>query len=616
MNNKVNRWLPITPKDLDSYGWEGIDVVLFTGDAYVDHPAFGAAVIGRILEAEGLRIAIVPQPNWQDDLRDFKKFGKPEMFFAVTAGNMDSMVNHYTANLRLRSNDAYTPAGKAGFRPDYPTIVYTQILKKLYPDVPVILGGIEASLRRVTHYDYWQDKLKPSILCDSGADLLVYGMGEKPIAEIVRLLKKGVPLSGLRNIPQTAFLIDETEKVPQVKKWETLTLHSHATCLEHKRKYAENFKHIETESNVVNAKRLLQTVESETGNKTLIINPPYNSYTETEVDAVYELPYTRLPHPKYEKKGAIPAFEMIQFSVNIHRGCFGGCSFCTISAHQGKFIVSRSEKSVLNEVQKVTQMPNFKGHITDLGGPSANMYKMQGYDLSICQRCRRPSCIFPAVCKNLNINHKALTELYAKVRSTEGVKKVSIGSGIRYDLILDNQSGDIQRENMKYAEDLIRYHVSGRLKIAPEHTEDKVLKSMRKPSFELFYKFKKLFDAVNRKFDMNQQLIPYFISSHPECETIDMAELAVKTKQSDFKLEQIQDFTPTPMTLSEVMFYSGYNPFTNKEIQSPRTQAQKLLQRLFFFWYKGEYRSEIIAELKKLKRPDLIDKLIPNRAKM
>lgn len=603
-------WLPVTAKDLKYRLWDTVDVVLFTGDAYIDHPAFGAAVIGRVLEAEGLKVAIVPQPNWQDDLRDFRKFGRPNLFFAVTAGNMDSMVNHYTANKRLRSNDAYSPGGKAGFRPDYPTIVYSRILKKLYADVPVIIGGIEASLRRVTHFDYWQDKLKPSILHESHADLLVYGMGEKPVVEIARLMKRGVPFNNMHNIAQTAIIVDDNQNIPQVKKWKNLSLHSHNTCLNNKRKLAENFRIIETESNAVNAHRLLQKIESEKGDKTLIINPPYNQTSEKEIDTVYDLPYTRLPHPKYAKKGAIPAFEMIKHSVNIHRGCFGGCSFCTISAHQGKFIVSRSKKSILSEVEKIKNMPGFIGHITDLGGPSANMYKMQGKEKHICDSCSRASCIYPVICKNLNTSHNELNELYTLIRKTDGISKVSIGSGIRYDLFFDNSDEITDSNKLKYVEGLIRHHVSGRLKVAPEHTENTVLDTMRKPQFGLFFKFKKVFDKINQQFGLKQQLIPYFISSHPNCQTADMAELAAKTKSLNFKLEQIQDFTPTPMTLSAVMYYSGYNPFTGKTVKTAQTKQEKLLQRLFFFWYKKESRKAIISELRKINRKDLIDKLL------
>ncbi len=599
----LDNWLPTTLKEVKRRGWEELDIIIFSGDAYVDHPAFGAAVIGRVLENEGFRVAIVPQPNWQDDLRDFKKLGTPRLFFGVTAGNMDSMVNHYTAARRLRANDAYTPDGKAGFRPDYATTVYSKILKDFFPETPLIIGGIEASLRRLTHYDYWKDELKPSILHDTGADLLAYGHGEKTIVEIAKLLDRGVRVETLLNIPQTAVIVEKGKKTAG-KKSETYPLFSHSECLKDKKKFADNFKHIETESNKIHAKTLTQDIFD----KTIIINPPRKTSTEKESDKVYDLPYTRMPHPKYRKRGAIPAYEMIKFSVNTHRGCFGGCSFCTISAHQGKFITSRSEKSILKEVKQVTQMPDFKGYLSDIGGPSANMYKMKGTDLSLCEPCKRPSCIHPKICANLNTDHSALTQIYKKVNDMEGVKKAFIGSGVRYDMLI-NREGEITGNHKEYAEELIKNHVSGRLKIAPEHTSDKVLKVMRKPSFSLFYKFKSLFDKINSETGMKQQLIPYFISSHPGSTDTAMAELAAETKALEFKLEQVQDFTPTPMTVATVIFYSGFHPYTLLPMYTPRSKEEKLNQRMFFFWHKREYHGRIKSQLKKMQRNDLVEKL-------
>jgi uncharacterized radical SAM protein YgiQ len=602
---KITDWLPTSSKELNAFGWDETDVIIFSGDAYVDHPAFGAAVIGRVLQNIGLRVAVIPQPNWRDDFRDFKKLGKPRLFFGVTAGNMDSMVNHYTANKRLRSDDAYTAGGKAGFRPDYAATVYSRILKKIYPDTPVVLGGIEASLRRLTHFDYWSGKLKPSILVDSGADLLVYGSGEKSIIEIARLADKGVPVKSMKNIPQTAFLTEyNTNTKKSIPKHPTIFLHSYEDCLNDKKKFAENFKEIEIQSNQIHAKIL----EQKTGNVFVNVNPPYSKTSEKEIDSFYDLPYTRLPHPRYTNKGAIPAFEMIKYSVNIHRGCFGGCSFCTISAHQGKFVISRSKQSILNEIDKVVQMPGFAGTISDIGGPSANMYKMQGYDLSICEKCKRPSCIFPNICKNLNTEHNALSEIYKLARNHPKVKHAFIGSGIRYDLLF-NESGQISGDKAYYAKELIKYHVSGRLKVAPEHTEENVLKIMRKPSFELFYKFKKFFDKTNEEAGLNQQIIPYFISSHPGSTLTEMAELAVKTKTLNFKLEQVQDLTPTPMTVAAVIYYSGYHPYTLEKVFTAQTNEQKLSQRMFFFWYKKEYRQKIKDKLTQMKRPDLLKKL-------
>ena len=599
---QLTDFLPTTKKELEIRGWSEVDVVLFSGDAYIDHPAFGAAVIGRILEAQGLQVAIVPQPNWRDDLRDFKKMGKPRMFCAISAGNMDSMVNHYTANKRLRSDDAYTPDGKSGMRPDYATITYANIIKKLYPEVPLLIGGIEASLRRFTHYDYWSDKLMPSILVDTKADLLIYGMGEKPVVELVRQIKEGKSFAEMTDIPQTSFA---SKEIPQHPKWKDITLVSHDVCLTDKKLYASNFKHIEQESNKYDAARLLQKA----GNRWIVVNPPYEPLNAAELDASYDLPYTRVPHPKYKGK-TIPAYEMIKFSVNLHRGCFGGCSFCTISAHQGKHIVSRSKESILKEVENITAMPDFKGYLSDLGGPSANMYGMKGIKKHICRQCRKPSCIFPKVCFNLNTDHNPLLDIYRSVDKVPGIKKSFIGSGVRYDMLLSNtKNNEFNKSHIEYIRELITNHVSGRLKIAPEHTSDAVLNLMRKPSFAYFGQFKQQFERINREAGLNQQLIPYFISSHPGCHNEDMADLAIQTKKLDFKLEQVQDFTPTPMTLATEIYYSGFHPYTLEPTFTAKTKDEKLEQRKFFFWYKGEFKNQIIKDLNRLKRPDLLKKL-------
>ena len=594
---RLTDWLPTTKKEVELRGWEELDVIIFSGDAYVDHPSFGAAVIGRILEAEGLRVAIVPQPNWRDDLRDFKKLGRPRLFFGVSAGCMDSMVNKYTANKRLRSDDAYTPDARPDMRPEYPSIVYTQILKRLYPDVPVFLGGIEASMRRLTHYDYWQDRVRPSILCDSGADLLIYGMGEKPIVELVRRMQQGLPLD---DVPQTAYLTRQFTPAEG-----DITLYSHEECLGDKKKEAANFRHIEEESNKYVASRILQTV----GRQTVIVNPPYPPLTTEELDHSFDLPYTRLPHPKYKGK-RIPAYDMIKHSINIHRGCFGGCAFCTISAHQGKFIVSRSKESILREVKAVMELPDFKGYLSDLGGPSANMYRMQGANLELCKKCKRPSCIHPRICPNLNTDHRPLLDIYHAVDALPGIKKSFIGSGVRYDLLLhESKDPKVNQSTREYTRELITRHVSGRLKVAPEHTSDRVLNVMRKPPFAQFETFKQIFDRINREEGLRQQLIPYFISSHPGCHEEDMAELAVITKRLDFHLEQVQDFTPTPMTVSTEAWYTGFHPYTLEPVFSAKTQREKLAQRQFFFWYKPEERRNIVNELRRLGRTDLIDKL-------
>ena len=581
MEYRLTDFLPTTKKELDLRGWTEVDVILFSGDAYVDHPSFGAAVIGRVLEAAGYQVAIVPQPDWHGDYRDFKKLGRPRLFFGISPGCMDSMVNKYTANRRLRSEDAYSPDGRHDMRPEYPTIVYSRILRELFPDVPIVLGGIEASLRRLTHYDYWQDALRRCILCDAPADLISYGMGEKTILEIAQRLSEGEPIEALHDLPQVVYLADKQD-IPGGISEHDIVLHSHEECLRDKRKQAENFRHIEEQSNMMHAQRLIQGVDG----RYAIVNPPYPPMTTDELDASFDLPYTRQPHPKYKGK-RIPAYEMIKHSVNIHRGCFGGCAFCTISAHQGKFIACRSKESILKEVRQVVQMPDFKGYLSDLGGPSANMYGMRGRNIKACEKCKRPSCIHPQVCPNLDTNHSALLDIYHAVDAIPGVKKSFIGSGVRYDLILHHSKDEASNQAAReYAHELITRHVSGRLKVAPEHTSDRVLQLMRKPSFQQFYDFKRIFDRINQDEHLNQQIIPYFISSHPGCTEQDMAQLAEITKQLNFHLEQVQDFTPTPMTVSTETWYTGYDPYTLEKVFSAHSQKEKLAQRQYFFWYK------------------------------
>ena len=618
----LSDWLPTTAKEVALRGWEQLDIIMFSADAYVDHPSFGSAVIGRLLEAQGYKIAIVPQPDWHGDFRDFKKLGKPRLYFCISPGVMDSMVNKYTANKRLRSADAYSPDGRHDKRPEYPTIVYTQILKKLYPDVPVVLGGIEASLRRLAHFDYWQGTLRKSILCDSGADMIAYGMGELPMTDISAVLRDYANQTGQNinvadfkelfqrhPVRQTVMLYDKQE-IPGGIKDDDIVLHSYSEVLASPKKQAENFRHIEEESNKLHAQRLLQEVDG----KYVVVNVPYPPMTTEQVDYSFDLPYTRLPHPKYKGK-VIPAYEMIKFSVNIHCGCFGGCAFCTISAHQGKFIMSRSKESILKEVKELIQMPDFKGYLSDLGGPSANMYGMSGKNKDLCAKCKRPSCIHPRVCPNLNTSHERLLDIYRAVDNLPGIKKSFIGSGVRYDLLL-HQTSDARTNkiNREYIEELILKHVSGRLKVAPEHTNNRVLDIMRKPGFEQFYAFKKIFDDCNEKNGLHQQIIPYFISSHPGCTEEDMAELAAITKRLNFKLEQVQDFTPTPMTVSTEMWYTGYHPYTLEKVYCARSMQEKLRQRLFFFWYKPEEKSTIIQELMRMGRRDLLNKLYDKSA--
>ncbi len=610
MDYRLTDFLPTTKKELELRRWDSVDVILFSGDAYVDHPSFGVAVIGRTLEAAGYRVAVVPQPDWHGDLRDFKKLGRPRLFFGISPGCMDSMVNKYTANRRLRSEDAYSPDGRHDLRPEYPTIVYSNILRQLFPDVPIVLGGIEASLRRLTHYDYWQDSLRKCILCDSHADIISYGMGEKTILEIARRLSSGENIHALRDLPQTVILVRK-EDIPGGITDADIVLHSHEECLRSKRMQAENFRHIEEESNKIHAQRMLQSVDG----RYAVVNPPYPPMTTAELDASFDLPYTRVPHPKYKNK-RIPAYEMIKHSVNIHRGCFGGCAFCTISAHQGKFIACRSKESILREVKAVVSMPDFKGYLSDLGGPSANMYGMSGRNKSACEKCKRPSCIHPQICPNLNTSHKPLLDIYHAVDSVPGIKKSFIGSGVRYDLLLyRSRDEECNHWAGQYARELICRHVSGRLKVAPEHTSDAVLRLMRKPSFNQFVQFKEIFDRINREEHLNQQIIPYFISSHPGCHEVDMAELAVQTKRLDFQLEQVQDFTPTPMTISTETWYTGYDPYTLEPVFSAKTQKEKLAQRQYFFWYKPEERRNIEQSLRRIGRSDLITQLCPSSSR-
>ncbi len=581
MANSVINFLPTTRKEVESLDWVQPDVIIFSGDAYVDHPSFGPAVIGRTIEAEGFRVAVVPQPNWKDDLRDFRKLGKPGYFFGVTAGNMDSMVNHYTATKRLRSDDAYTPGGKAGFRPDYPTIVYTRILKELFPDIPVVIGGIEASMRRLAHYDYWKDKLEPSVILTSGADMLIYGMGEQPVRELMRLLSKGIPFTSLKTIPQTAVVIKGNSPIPPNKNWDDLILNSYESCLEDKKNFAANFVTFERESNKIRSSRLIEP----SGNKTVIVNPPFPPMSEAEADSSYDLPYTYMPHPRYDKKGTIPAYEMIKFSVNIHRGCFGGCSFCAIAAHQGKQIIRRSEKSIIAEIERLTGMPEFRGYLSDLGGPSANMYGMKGKDYEQCLGCSRPSCIWPQVCGNLDTDHKILTSLYRKVNRMPGIKKAFVGSGLRYDLLFREWNKRAGAAENVYLEELITNHVSGRLKVAPEHTSPVVLNLMRKAPFNLFRKLKRQFDRIIEKGGLKYSIMPYFISSHPGSTEENMTSLASEVKSLGIRPEQVQDFTPTPMTLSTAMYYCGFDPYSGKKVYVARGVREKRNQKEHFFWY-------------------------------
>lgn len=581
--NIAGERLPTSRKELEELGWEWLDVIIFSGDAYIDHPSFGAAVIARVLESEGLRVGVVPQPNWRDDLRDFKKLGKPRLFFGVTAGNMDSMVNHYTATRRLRSDDAYSPGGKAGFRPDNATIVYTQILKKIFPDVPVVIGGIEASMRRLTHYDYWQDDLRPSILISSGADMLIYGMAEKAVAELAGRVKKGEKINSITDLLQTAYIRNAGDNLPVNEEFADRRLHSFEEAKASSKAYAENFVQFEKASN---SRRQVRLIE-QTGEMLVIVNPPMPLLTEEEADSIYDLPFNYAPHPRYDKKENIPAWEMIKFSVNIHRGCFGGCSFCAIAAHQGKFVASRSEGSILREIEKISRMDGFKGYLSDLGGPSANMYRMSGRDKERCRKCGRPSCIWPSVCDNLDTSHSGLTSLYRKVNSLSYIKKAFVGSGVRYDLLLKDYNPAAGRAEEEYLKELIVNHTSGRLKVAPEHTDDEVLYLMRKTTFSLFRRLRDKFLRITRDNNIKYELIPYFISAHPGTTEKKMETLSRELKDLGMFPEQVQDFTPTPMTLATAMYYLGYDPYTGKKVYVARDINEKRRQKEYFFRSHG-----------------------------
>ena len=578
-------FLPTTVKELEQRGWDWVDVIFVSGDAYVDHPSFGCAVICRFLESKGYRVAVLAQPNWKDDLRDFKKLGAPRLCFCVSSGCMDSMVNHYTAAKRKRSDDAYTPGGQSGFRPDRATLVYSKILKELYPNTPVLIGGIEASMRRLAHYDYWEDSLMPSLLLDSQADMLIYGMGERVVWKLCERLQNGEKINQITDMEQTAYVCSKPCEVS--KDWNDVYVPSFEQCKRDKKAQAESICIFEKHSNKSDDERLIQKYEKQ--KSFVVINPFDRTYSGKDLDEVYSLPFERKPHPKYAKRGAVPAFEMIKYSVNIHRGCFGGCAFCTIAAHQGKRIISRSKESIMQEIETIAQDKDFKGYLSDLGGPSANMYKMKGKNEELCRKCSRPSCLFPTLCKNMNNSHKPLLDLYSSVRALPFIKKAFVGSGVRYDLF----------DESDYFEILCRHHVSGRLKVAPEHSSDRVLKQMRKMSFKQFVDLKKRFEQINSRYGLNQQLIPYFISSHPACEMKDMVDLAARTADLGYRLQQVQDFTPTPMTIATETYYTGMDIYTKEKVFTEKNPAAKAMQNRIFFWYKPENRNWAKAMFKK-----------------
>ncbi len=576
-------------------GWDSADVVLVTGDAYIDHPSFAMAILGRVLEAAGFRIGIVSQPDWRS-CDDWRRFGRPRLFFAVSAGNMDSMINHYTANRKVRNDDAYSPGARIGLRPDRATLAYCQRAREAYKGVPVIAGGVEASLRRLGHYDYWSDKVRRSILMDCKADLLVFGMGEEAIVEIAQRLDGAQSLRDLRDMRGVAYALGSSEIPPE----DALVLPSFETIRSDKRAFAEATRIIHNETNPFNARRLVQWHDRQA----VVCNKPPLPISEAAMDRVYGLPYTRDPHPSYTEP--IPAFEMIKDSITIMRGCFGGCTFCSITTHQGRIIQSRSKKSILNEVRQMTKAAQFKGVVSDLGGPTANMYQMKCSQPEVEAICRRQSCLHPTICKLLGTDHEPLIQLMKEARETAGVKKVLVASGIRMDLA---------RRSPRYMRDLTRHHVGGHLKVAPEHTDPDVLARMRKPSTDDFEKFAEAFAAESKRSGKKQYLVPYFIASHPGSDLDAMIDLAIFLKRNGYKPDQVQDFIPAPFDVATAMYYTGIDPFTKKPVQVAKHLRDRKLQRALMQFFKPENYLEVRKALLKAGRGDLIgngcDALIP-----
>ena len=589
--------LPMTAEEMRQRGWDGVDVVFVTGDAYVDHPSFAMAILGRILEAAGFRVGIVSQPDWRS-ADAWKRFGKPRLFYAISAGNMDSMINHYTANRKVRNDDAYSPGGRIGMRPDRATLAYCQRAREAYKDVPVIAGAVEASLRRLAHYDYWSDKVRRSILLDCKADMLVFGMGEEGIVEIARRLEAGESVRDLRDMRGVAFALGASEPDPD----DALALPSFEQVRDDKLAFAEATKIIHNETNPYNARRLMQKHDR----RTIVCNRPALPISQASMDRIYGLPYTRLPHPTYTEP--IPAFEMIKESITIMRGCFGGCTFCSITTHQGRIIQSRSEKSILGEIREMGNDPQFKGTISDIGGPTANMYQMKCTKPEVEAVCRRQSCVHPKICKLLGTDHDPLIEVMEKARKTPGIKKVLVASGIRMDLA---------RRSPRYMRDLSRHHVGGHLKVAPEHTDAGVLSRMRKPSGDDFEKFAESFNHESKKAGKKQYLIPYFISSHPGSDLHAMIDLAVYLKRSGYRPDQVQDFIPAPFDVATAMYHTGIDPFSKKPVYIAKHLRDRKLQRALMQFFKPENYVEVRQALLKAGRGDLIgsgcDALIPAR---
>lgn len=558
-------FLPMFKDEVERRGWHELDIILVSGDAYVDHPSFAAALIGRLLESKGFRVGIIAQPNWRDT-KDITRLGRPRLFFGVTGGNLDSMLAHYTAAKKLRRDDAYSPGGKAGLRPNRATIVYSNLIRRAFQDISIVLGGVEASLRRLAHYDYWDDKVRRSILLDAKADILVYGMGERQIVEIAQRLSSGEKIKDLCDISGTTIVRSESAEPPRNDK--IIHIPSFEEVSTDKRKFAEAFRLFYLEQDAFHGKAITQ----KSGNRFVIQLPPAKPLTQNELDEIYDLPYERNWHPHYDKF-CIPAFETVKFSITSHRGCFGTCSFCSIFQHQGRIVQSRSETSILKEAKKISEMPYFKGHITDVGGPTANMYGMFCERQSKLGSCKDKDCLMPSICNNLKASHIAQLKLLEKIRSLPKVKKVSLGTGVRYDLALNDHS-------CKYLEELCKHYISGQLKIAPEHISNAVLKLMNKPRFEVYEEFIEEYKKINKRLGKEQYFVPYFVSSHPGCSVKDMVALAAYIKKRlGFRPEQVQDFIPNPMTLSTAMYYTEINPLTGESVYVAKTQKEKSLQR-------------------------------------
>jgi len=585
-----NDFLPINKEDMERRGWYYVDFVLVTGDAYVDHPSFGSAVISRLLESRGYRVGIIAQPDWKD-IRDFKVLGKPRFGFLVTAGNLDSMVNNYTGNKNSRKEDLYSPGGKPGKRPDRATIVYCNRVREAWPGVPLIIGGIEASLRRFAHYDYWDDNVRRSIILDSRADLLVFGMGEKQVAEIALRLAKGVPISEMTDIPGTSYLSD------QIPDGDVVVLPGYEEVREEKYKYAEAFRLAYQEQDPFHGRMLAQ----KHGEKYVVQNTPATPLTTDEMDGIYELPYKRTYHPSYEKNGGIPALKEVEFSITAQRGCFGGCAFCALTFHQGCIIQSRSHESILREARLLTTLPGFKGIIHDVGGPTANFRQPACKSQQKKGTCRGRQCLYPDKCKNITVDHSDLMELLRKIRSIPGVKKVFLRSGLRYDYLL-------YEKNPSVLEEICRHHVSGQLKVAPEHVSPGVLKLMRKPGHDVYERFSEKYKAVNKKLGRRQYLAPYFIVSHPGTTLRDAVKLAEYVRDMGYNPEQAQDFTPTPGSLSTCMYYTGIDPLTGKKVYVPKTRKERRMQRALLQYRNPKNRELVKEALKKAGREDLIGK--------